>query len=286
MRPIIRLRRTLRHGALQARGGRASACCALLVLLAGLAGAQDKPTESLAPVNDQQREMIELFGKVETRLREIDRLLSDAGAGDVRALEAVGPAGIDDLLKQSKSSGEQALQDIDKILELARQMGQQQSSGSGSGDKSQPGGGQQQDPGEGDGSGTPLDKQGGNTSPRESTPSTPEQGGQDPKDKPGGSKPDGEKGGASSQKDGDKPKEDGSPKGTKASPADPKNRESGAPPSGAQSGAATPSAAKDRWGDLPVHARDVFRNEGGRDMPAQYRDWIDGYYRRLNKKVP
>jgi hypothetical protein len=34
---------------------------------------------------------------------------------------------------------------------------------------------------------------------------------------------------------------------------------------------------------LPVHARDVFRTQGGRDLPPRYRDAIDGYYRRLSK---
>jgi hypothetical protein len=27
----------------------------------------------------------------------------------------------------------------------------------------------------------------------------------------------------------------------------------------------------------------VFRTKGGADMPAQYRDWIEAYYRRLNR---
>jgi hypothetical protein len=38
------------------------------------------------------------------------------------------------------------------------------------------------------------------------------------------------------------------------------------------------------WGNLPLHMRDIFRSEGGADMPARYRDWIDNYYRRLNKE--
>ena len=38
------------------------------------------------------------------------------------------------------------------------------------------------------------------------------------------------------------------------------------------------------WGNLPLHMRDIFRSEGGSDMPARYRDWIDNYYRRLNKE--
>jgi hypothetical protein len=31
-----------------------------------------------------------------------------------------------------------------------------------------------------------------------------------------------------------------------------------------------------------MHAREVFRNDGGGDVPPYYRDWIDQYYRRLN----
>jgi hypothetical protein len=30
--------------------------------------------------------------------------------------------------------------------------------------------------------------------------------------------------------------------------------------------------------------RDVFRTQGGGDMPAKYRDWIDAYYRRMAKQ--
>ncbi|MFT4541805.1 MAG: hypothetical protein ACI841_000855 [Planctomycetota bacterium] len=38
------------------------------------------------------------------------------------------------------------------------------------------------------------------------------------------------------------------------------------------------------WGELPIHYRDIFRAEGGQDMPSEYRDWIDSYYRRLNSR--
>lgn len=41
--------------------------------------------------------------------------------------------------------------------------------------------------------------------------------------------------------------------------------------------------AADRWGDLPIHAREVFRNAGRSDLPPEYHDWIDAYYRRLNQ---
>ncbi len=42
------------------------------------------------------------------------------------------------------------------------------------------------------------------------------------------------------------------------------------------------SEDSDPWGFLPQRAREVFRNQGNSDMPVQYRDWIDSYYRRLN----
>jgi hypothetical protein len=41
------------------------------------------------------------------------------------------------------------------------------------------------------------------------------------------------------------------------------------------------NSAVDRWGDLPIQVREVFRTEGGADLPPQYRDWIDGYYKKL-----
>jgi hypothetical protein len=28
----------------------------------------------------------------------------------------------------------------------------------------------------------------------------------------------------------------------------------------------------------------LFRTEGGGDLPPQYRDWIDAYHRRLNRR--
>ncbi len=41
---------------------------------------------------------------------------------------------------------------------------------------------------------------------------------------------------------------------------------------------------RDQWGNLPIHLRELFRAEGGRAMPARYRDWIDSYYKKLNRR--
>ena len=38
-----------------------------------------------------------------------------------------------------------------------------------------------------------------------------------------------------------------------------------------------------RAGELPARVQETFRNQGRDDLPLQYRDWIDSYYRRLNR---
>jgi hypothetical protein len=45
-----------------------------------------------------------------------------------------------------------------------------------------------------------------------------------------------------------------------------------------------PGGDAERWGFLPERFRETFRNQGADDLPVQYRDWIDSYYRRLNQQ--
>jgi|SRR5262245_7746664 len=45
----------------------------------------------------------------------------------------------------------------------------------------------------------------------------------------------------------------------------------------------TPGTDADRWGNLPQRVRQVFQNQITDDLPIQYRDWIDAYYRKLSK---
>jgi hypothetical protein len=221
-------------------------------------------TPSISERDRAQSEMRELFGKVERRLREIDRLLSDAGAGDTAALAGVKKAGIDELLRTSQARQREVLEDIDRILVLARE--NQSRSGSGSGSPS----GEPQSGGK-----SPIDKQGEQQSEREDTPSAPKKG-----EKPGSQNKDG------AQPKPDKPEPgDGQPRDPGASPnKNPKNSPGPVPPAPAADAASKADSGKDRWGDLPIKVRDVFRTEGGGDMPVQYREWIDAYYRRLNKK--
>ena len=228
-----------------------------------------RPDNPFEPVvqDETQQKMIELFGKVERRLVEIDRLLSDASAGDTTKLKNVGESGIDKLLDLSRRQGQQAVKDIDEILVLAEQMQQQcQSPGSSS---------QCDKPGSTGSSGkaSPIDKAGSQTTQRERTPEAPpemaQKEGQQPKD--GGEKP------------SDEP-QDGQPKSPLASQDDSPQNTPGQNPASTETELARGIDDLDRWGDLPLHARDVFRTEGGGDLPARYRDWIESYYRRLNEQ--
>lgn len=227
--------------------------------------AQEGSPDVTAGPDAGEQELRELFGKVELRLREIDKLLSDASAGDTAKLDQVGASGLDELLRTASSRHREVLEGIDRILEIAREREQQSSSSSGGEPK--PGGEQ---------GSSPLDRRGGQSTQREETPSRPESQGTQPKPEPDGQKPG----------QGEEPRPEGEqPKDGRASPdRDPKNVAGN--PQGAQPTDRTerPAGDRERWGDLPVHARDVFRTEGGGDMPVQYRDWIDAYYRRLNKK--
>lgn len=248
------------------RGARAVQAIAVLVLVISSAARAQEPGPTPPPVpptptplgpvapggDATEKEMRDLFVKVEKRLREIDSLLFDAGAGKAPK-EPVANAGIDQLLRNAAESGKTVKEDIDRILELARKRGQSQSSS---------GGGSSGDPKK---SGTsPLDQQrDGSPSGRESTPTKPQEG---------------------KDKQGEQPGQDGQPKSPKKDDpnADPKNRSGGPPPRSPTDRSASPDS-RDKWGDLPVHVREVFRVEGGADLPPQYRDWIDGYYRRLQQ---
>jgi hypothetical protein len=109
---------------------------------------------------------------------------------------------------------------------------------------------------------SPLDKE------RERGPSQTEQTPEAPK--PGGEKPE------DKQPGGEKPLDD------KQNPTKGENRSS--PPRQDASGAPVTSGDdSERWGMLPERVQQVFQNQITDDLPLQYRDWIDSYYRRLNK---
>jgi hypothetical protein len=110
------------------------ACAAGLaaLALAGPAAAQEpeKPLPPMPPLPGQgpveqpsgAQEMVELFHKVERRLREIDALLYEAGSGEA-AIGELEESGIEDLIRRSKAGSKGVVEDIDRILEIASQNG-------------------------------------------------------------------------------------------------------------------------------------------------------------------
>lgn len=198
-----------------------------------------------------REKMIELFQQVEQRLGEIDDLLFDASAGT--PLDAQAEAGIGDLLQRSIDGSEEVRRAMDEILVLAEQQGKSQSQGGGS-------------PSSGD---SPLDSE--PQGPQGSKEETPE----GPSQKPGGEQP--------APPPGEQPGGEGPPESPRDSLEAPQNNAAEDPQAG-ESGSASGPQGNERWGDLPTHVRDLFRTEGGGDLPPQYRDWIDAYYRRLNQR--
>ena len=203
------------------------------------------PEGILMPDDDLVKQMEELFRAVERNLQRIDDLLNDASAGDA-PLESVEDSGLDDLLKDTQASSRSVVEDIDRILELARQRGEKGSQGQGQG---------QGEPKPAEGS--PLD-QARDRGPREGE-STPE--------KPSGGKPE--------EGQGQKPD---SPAGSQ----EPGATREGAPNEPERGLPVPPGSDADEWGMLPAKVQEIFRNDGTADLPVQYRDWIDSYYRRLN----
>lgn len=205
--------------------------------------------------DDPRAEMLELFKRVELRLREIDDLLYDASAGG----SGVGDpdeSGIGDLIRDSIDGSQQVLEDIDRIIEIAEQQsGTCSSTLSGSSES------QSQSPSQ-----SQQQQQGGQ---KESTPEAPKDGGE----KPG------------EGQEGDEPHEqpDGQPQDPSGSDdLDPENR-AGVDPPADDTERVRYVDDIERWGHLPVHVQEVFRSEGGGDLPPQYRDWIEAYYKRLNR---
>ncbi len=219
-----------------------------LVLAAGTSAQEPRPSEVMGGDSDPQQEIREIFARVERVLRKIDVYLSDAAAGDV-PLELPEKSGLGDLLRETKQQSQEVARDMDRLLQLASEQKPQGQGGGGS--RPQP------SPGE-----SPLDQNQNREQQPERTPEQPESG-----EEEGGEKPSGEK-----------------PGGSEDSDEDPENRRGETPP---ESGEGPPQRGADEgesWGELPPRVREVFRSQGGGDLPVQYRDWIDSYYRRLNRR--
>lgn len=229
---------------------RCAAPLAATVLLGLATSAQETAAPALGGRTPEQEEMVRLFHEVERALQAIDLELADAGAGRIPLPEG-SESGIERLLRSHGEKSSQATLGIEEILRLAQQMNQKSV-------------GQCMKPGQSGQS--PLDQQ-QQSAPKqqENTPDKPENGPEQPK-------PEGQK----QEPQGQKP-EDG-----KQSPPAQENRNQ--PDRAHEAGDAVPHGNDaERWGSLPERVPHVFQNQLTDDLPLQYRDWIDGYYRRLNK---
>ncbi len=223
---------------------------------------QDKPgaQAQAGGTEEASARILELFHAVERRLMEIDAMLFQASAGE-RALPSDVNSGIQKLLDQTREQSKAAREQMDEILKIAQENSQSKSSSSS-------GSGQPKSPGQG------APQQGqkpGDQTGKEQTPKAPgpgEQQGEKPGDKPQAGQ---EEPGGRDPKNPTDSKDPGS------------NRSGNEPPTDA-TGSKGAAAGADRWGDLPVHVRDLFRMQGGTDLPPRYRDWIDAYYKSLNQK--
>lgn len=215
----------------------------------------ETPVETAPSMDERQQELIDLIHQVERRLAKIDRNLSDAGAG-VAPAEEVEDSGLDDLLRNAKDQGEQNIEDIDRILRLAQELSPQSQGGQSS---------QSSEPQSGE---SPLDS-GRDQTPKqpENTPTEPPQTGE----QPGEERPDDKQPGEGEEPHSPKDNEPGG-----------ENVEGQPRPEDGTAGT-NPGDDANRWGELPVRYREVFRNQGGDELPVQYRDWIDAYHRRLSK---
>lgn len=212
-------------------------------------------TRDLFGDDEEIQELVDLFHEVERALVDIDDQLFEAGAcGGLGGVEA---AGIEKLLLATKDQSKSVVQGIDRILEVASQMNSS-SSGSSSGEPSS--------------SESPLNSE------RDRSPKQRERTPEAPGEKPGGAQPGKEK------EDRFKP-EPVSEKPTGSDTSNDKGQNKKGDPHNGAKGETTPHTDDgDRWGELPQRVQETFRTQGRTELPAQYRDWIDAYYRRLNRR--
>lgn len=256
-----------------------------LALPLAWAQAQEAPDKVVGPAaipqaNDPAKEMEEAFHRVERSLNGMSLLLLEASKGDTSRLASAKGSGIEDLLKladkrpqgdpsqaisellyASSAEGKRVLDGIDEILEIAKKNGNPNSC---------------RNPGEGQGQ---AEQQPNQSQPNQSSQSPSQkqqQSGQ--KQMKGEEKPD------EQAKD---PAQTQEPKSNKPQPGDPNQPKTvgQAPPDPDGVGSQQQVLpGREAWGNLPVHVRDIFRADGGADMPARYRRWIDSYYRKLNQE--
>lgn len=211
-----------------------------------------------------EEELRRLFAQVERSLRQIDDMLFEAGAGD--PLEDDADSGLAKLLEKTLVESRLTVERMDRILDVAQQMSsQQQGQGSSSGQGQPQGSGGSSEGQSQRGQAPRQGQEGGEENP---DPSRDLGNSQNP-----GQQPEGQ--GENQGQDQGQPNDGGEGGGT-----DQQQGSAGAPGSAER---AAPGTGANPWGDLPPRVQQIFRTQGGEDMPPAYRGWIDAYHRRLGQ---
>lgn len=235
--------------------------------------------ESLPGASDLQQEMIRLFGEVESHLEEVDTLLYEASGADPFG----DGEGLREWIDGARDNGRSAVEKIDELLEIADQMQQQNEQQQQNQSQSQQNSGQNRQQGQQDQQQSSSRQQGGQEnqqqssrdqrdqtgrSSRERTPEGPNEAGAQNQQQSSGSEPQGQAGarpedGGESDADGENQRGEAQDDASRTANDDPR--------------------AFGRWGELPPRTQEIFTNTASDDMPPQYRDWIDAYYRRVSR---
>lgn len=262
------------------RLGAASAWASLTLLLA-LAVPASPQEQGPPPVDlegrirqdlgqDPAAQMQELFGRIEKNLRSIDDLLFEAAGSPDLAQDD--PQRWRSWIGDTRKRSEAVLEDIDKLLDLSQQMSSQSrgrsSSNQGQGQQSPESSEQGQSPLDRGGAEGQRRQEGGQQGPPPSG-SEPESGGQ----KPG------------QQQDGDGPQGNPGSEPTGAEEGGPEGQQlSGRRPPGSERGPGSGAGQIAPWGELPPRVQEIFSNQNAEEVPLQYREWIDSYYRRVSRQ--
>jgi len=248
--------------------------CLAIASAARIAATDAKATAAQGPVlppnplgqdaASPEEELRRLFAQVERSLRQIDDMLFEAGAGD--PLEDEVDSGLAKLLEKTLVESRLTVERMDRILDVAQQMSSQQQSQGGSSGQGQP-----------QGSGGSSEGQ----SQRGQAPRQGQEGGEE--------NPDPSRDLGNSQNPGEQPEGEGENQGqnqgqpTDGSEGGGTDQQQGSPAEAGGSQRAAPGTGANPWGDLPPRVQQIFRTQGGEDMPPAYRGWIDAYHRRLGQ---
>lgn len=222
--------------------------------------------------NDQQAELLELFKEVERSLQEIDDFLFEAAAAEEDL--SIRESGLAELLDETDRASADTVDAIDRILEIAKDLSQQQNQQQNQQQQQQQQNQQQSE----------QDQQGDQNSPLNRPRSEQQQ--QNGEGQPEGPQPDLEGNSPQNRPDQNDGQSEGEGEGEQEQPGGDQSSEDAGQNQEGEAGLdaterAGAAASFGEWGELPPKVQEIFSNQRGESLPVEYRGWIDNYYRRL-----